>query len=207
MRQRFITTILFLILTTNIFAQPRWGDTFWRDSVPESMRKDYIVFGEQYKGKEWHSLPAATFAEFKKTGNRTNYEGLLFEKRRQLAALVLAEVIEGQRRFLPDIINGLQSTLEETWWGLPAHYKTEVPRTEDQTVDLFNAETASLIAWTRYVMGKELDSFSPLITRRIDDEIARRILQPAVKTNYWWKKAGMNWNPWICSNWLACVMF
>ena len=207
MRQRFITTILFLILTANIFAQPRWGDTFWRDSVPESMRKDYIRFGEQYKDKEWHSLPAATFAEFKKTGNRTNYEGLLFEKRRQLAALVLAEVIEGQRRFLPDIINGLQSTLEETWWGLPAHYKTEVPRTEDQTVDLFNAETASLIAWTRYVMGKELDSFSPLITRRIDDEIARRILQPAVKTNYWWKKAGMNWNPWICSNWLACVMF
>ena len=207
MRQRFITTIFFLILTTNIFAQPRWGDTFWCDSVPESMRKDYISFGEQYKGKEWHSLPAATFAEFKKTGNRTNYEGLLFEKRRQLAALVLAEAIEGQRRFLPDIINGLQSTLEETWWGLPAHYKTEVPRTEDQTVDLFNAETASLIAWTRYVMGKELDSFSPLITRRIDDEIARRILQPAVKTNYWWKKAGMNWNPWICSNWLACVMF
>ena len=206
MRQRFITTIFFLILTTNIFAQPRWGDTFWRDSVPETMRKDYIGFGEQYKNKEWHSLPAATFAEFKKTGNRTNYEGLLFEKRRQLAALVLAEVIEGQRRFLPDIINGLQSTLEETWWGLPAHYKTEVPRTEDQTVDLFNAETASLIAWTRYVMGKELDSFSPLITRRIDDEIARRILQPAVKTNYWWKKAGMNWNPWICSNWLACVL-
>ena len=114
MRQRFITTILFLILTANIFAQPRWGDTFWRDSVPETMRKDYISFGEQYKGKEWHSLPAATFAEFKKTGNRTNYEGLLFEKRRQLAALVLAEVIEGKRRFLPDIINGLQSTLEET---------------------------------------------------------------------------------------------
>ena len=82
MRQRFITTILFLILTANIFAQPRWGDTFWRDSVPETMRKDYIRFGEQYKNKEWHSLPAATFAEFKKTGNRTNYEGLLFEKRR-----------------------------------------------------------------------------------------------------------------------------
>ena len=51
MRQRFITTISFLILTANIFAQPRWGDTFWRDSVPESMRKDYIRFGEQYKGK------------------------------------------------------------------------------------------------------------------------------------------------------------
>ena len=33
-----------------------------------------------------------------------------------------------------------------------------------------------------------------------------RILQPAVEKDYWWKKAGMNWNPWICSNWLACVL-
>lgn len=202
----FITTLC-IILTGSLTAQPRWGNTFWRDSVPESMRKDYINFGEQYLNKEWHSLPATVFSEFKKTGNRTNYEGMMFEKRRQLAALVLAEVIEGKRRFLPDIIDGLQSTLEETWWGLPAHYKTELPRMEDQTVDLFNAETASLIAWTRYVMSDELDAFSPQITRRIDSEIARRILQPAVKTNYWWKKAGMNWNPWICSNWLACVLF
>ena len=33
------------------------------------------------------------------------------------------------------------------------------------------------------------------------------MLIPALNTNYWWKKASMNWNPWICSNWLACVKF
>ena len=205
---RRLTTITFLLLLTTVLsAQPRWGDPYWRDSVPETMRESYIAFGEQYKGQEWKSLPAAAFAEYKKTGNRTHYEGLMFEKRRQLAALVLAEIIEGQHRFTPDIVNGLLSTLEETWWGLPAHYKTELPRMEDQTVDLFNAETASLVAYTRYVMASELDAYSPLLTKRIDAEIARRILQPAVKTNYWWKTAGMNWNPWICSNWLACVLF
>ena len=186
---------------------PRWGDTFWCDSVPQSMRQSYITFGEQYAGKTWKSLPASVFSEFKKTGNRVRYEQLMFEKRRQLAALVMAEIIEGKRRFLPDIIDGLQSTLEETWWGLPAHYKTELPRTEDQNVDLFNAETASLVAYTCYMLGSELDQFSPLLTKRIDQEIARRILRPAVKTKYWWKTAGMNWNPWICSNWLACVLF
>lgn len=186
---------------------PRWGDGFWCDSVPESMRQSYISFGRWYAGKAWSSLPATVFAEYKKTGNRLNYERLMFDKRRQLAALVMAEIMEGQRRFLPDIINGLQSTLEETWWGLPAHYKTELPRVEDQTVDLFNAETASLLAYTRYMLADELDHYSPLLTKRIDQEIARRILQPAVKTRYWWKTAAMNWNPWICSNWLACVLF
>ena len=186
---------------------PQWGDTFWRDSIPETMRQSYIAFGEQYLKKDWYSLPASAFAEFKKTGNRTHYESLMFEKRRQLAALVMAELIEGRHRFTPDIINGLQSTLEETWWGLPAHYKTEVPRTEDQTVDLFNAETAALIAYTRYVLSDEIGHFSALLTKRIDQEIGRRILQPALTTKYWWKTAGMNWNPWICSNWLACVLF
>jgi len=186
---------------------PRWGDVFWQDSLPETMRESYVSFGKQYAGKAWNTLPATVFAEYKKTGNRVHYEQLMFEKRRQLAALVMAELAEGKRNFLSDIIDGLQSTLEETWWGLPAHYKTELPRRDDQTVDLFNAETASLIAYTRYVLADELDHFSPLLTRRIDQEIARRILQPAVKTKYWWKKAGMNWNPWICSNWLACVLF
>lgn len=186
---------------------PQWGDTFWRDSIPETMRQSYIAFGEHYLKKEWNSLPVSAFAEYKKTGNRTHYEGLMFEKRRQLAALVMAELIEGQHRFMPDIINGLQSTLEETWWGLPAHYKTEVPRTEDQTVDLFNAETAALVAYTRHVLSDEIGRFSPLLVQRIDQEISRRILQPALTTNYWWKTAGMNWNPWICSNWLACVLF
>lgn len=178
-----------------------------RDSVPEQMRQSYVRFGERYLGQPWNSLPASVFAEFKKTGNRTRYEGLMFEKRRQLAALVMAEVMEGRGRFVPDVVSGLLSTLEETWWGLPAHYKTELPRPEDQTVDLFNAETASLVAWTRHVLSDEIDRFSPLLSKRIDAEVARRILQPAVKTKYWWKTAGMNWNPWICSNWMACVLF
>ena len=186
---------------------PQHGDTFWRDSVPATMRQSYIAFGEQYLNKGWHSLPASAFAEYKKTGNRTHYETLMFEKRRQLAALVMAELIEAQQRFMPDIVNGLMSTLEETWWGLPAHYKTEVPRTEDQTVDLFNAETAALVAYTRHVLSDEIGHFSPLLNQRIDQEISRRMLQPAVKNRYWWKTAGMNWNPWICSNWAACVLF
>ena len=201
----FLTGLNTTAETTKLL--PQWGDTFWRDSIPETMRQSYIAFGERYLKKDWSCLPVSVFAEYKKTGNRTHYEGLMFDKRRQLAALVMAELMEGRQRFMPDIMNGLMSTLEETWWGLPAHYGTEVPRTEDQNVDLFNAETAALIAYTRHVLSDEIERFSPLLVQRIDQEISRRILQPAVKTNYWWKTAGMNWNPWICSNWLACVLF
>lgn len=185
---------------------PRVSSTFWRDSVPEAMRRSYIEYGEQYLGKPWVSMPATLFAEFKTNGNRTRYEAVNFEKRRQLAALAMAEVVEGKGRFTGDVVNGLCSLCEETWWGLPAHYGTKIPLVSDQNVDLFNAETAGMIAWIRYVLAPQLDAFSPDVCRRIDSEIIRRVLRPALAHDYWWKKAGMNWNPWICSNWLTCIL-
>lgn len=184
---------------------PQADDHFWRDSVPTEMRQSYIEYGEQYQGRPWTVLPWTVFAENKITGNRVNYEGICFEKRRQLAALVMAEIVEGKGRFLNDIINGMGSFCEETWWGIPAHYGKRIPLTELQEVDLFNAETANLIVWTKYMLQKQFDTFSPDLCQRIDHEIERRILIPALEKDYWWKTAGMNWNPWICSNWLACV--
>ena len=198
--------LLLTISLTIANLLPQADDTFWRDSIPLEMRQSYVEYGEQYLGKPWTVLPWTVFAENKKTGNRVNYEALCFEKRRQLAAIVMAEIMEGKGRFMGDIIDGMGSFCEETWWGIPAHYPKAIPLAELQEVDLFNAETASLIVWTRYMLGKQFDTFSPDLCQRIDREIERRILQPAVENDYWWKTAGMNWNPWICSNWLACVL-
>ena len=185
---------------------PQADDAFWRDSIPQEMKQSYIEYGEQYQGKAWTALPWTVFAENKITGNRVNYEAICFEKRRHLAALVMAEIMEGRGRFLNSIIDGIGSFCEETWWGIPAHYGKRIPLQESQEVDLFNAETASLIVWTRYMLEKQFDAFSPDLCKRIDREIEHRILKPALAKDYWWKTAGMNWNPWICSNWLACVL-
>jgi hypothetical protein len=185
---------------------PQADDAFWRDSIPQEMRQSYAAYGEQYLDKPWEALPWTVFAENKQTGNRVNYEAICFAKRRQLAALVMAEIMEGEGRFTQKIIDGMGSFCEETWWGIPAHYSKAIPLAELQEVDLFNAETANLIVWTRYMLQKQFDTFSPDLCQRIDREIERRILQPAVENNYWWKTAGMNWNPWICSNWLSCVL-
>ncbi len=203
-----IVTVSLCCCVQSISAQllPKADDSFWLDSVPAEMRHSYIAYGEKYLGKQWTALPYSVFSQFRTNGNRVNYEGLNFEKRRHLAALVMAEIMEGKGRFMTDIIDGIGSFCEETWWGIPAHYGPSTPLTEDQTVDLFNAETANLIAWTSYMLQPKFDKFSPHLCLRIDREIERRILKPALEKDYWWKKAGMNWNPWICSNWLACVL-
>ena len=203
-----VYSLLFIVdySTASDGLVPQAGNAFWRDSIPLEMRQSYISYGEQYLNQSWTVLPWTVFAENKINGNRVNYERVCFDKRRHMAALVMAEIMEGKGRFTNDIIDGIGSFCEETWWGIPAHYGKQIPLTDIQEVDLFNAETASLIAWTRYMLAKQLDAFSPDICKRIDKEVERRILKPALARDYWWKTAGMNWNPWICSNWLTCAL-
>ena len=86
-------------------------------------------------------IPDEVFAQFRTTGNRTNYEDSCFARRCQFACLVMAEVMECKGTFLPDICRGLHYFIEkEPWWGLPAHYPKAKPDSTIQPVDLFNAE-------------------------------------------------------------------
>ena len=137
-------------------------------------------------------------------------------RREILGTLLIAECLEHKGKYLNDIVNGLWATCEQSYWGYPAHLglqkkKYGLPDIAEPTVDLFAAETASLIAWTYYFLGDKLDSISPAITERMIIETDRRILTPNLaRTDFWWMGFGPgtvnNWNPWIVSNWLTCVL-
>lgn len=182
-------------------------DLFLTQSLPEDMRKDYILNAEKYLGQVWRIIPDSIFSEYKTMGNRINYERMYFASRRQLACLAMGEIVERKGRFLQDIVNGLNYLKKEIWWGIPAHYPLSFPRPDLQVVDLYNAETASLVAWTIYMLNNELDTYSPGLCKSLRNEVKRRILTPCRTNNYSWKNYPNNWNTWICENWLSCVIF
>ena len=194
---------------------PRAGEEGW-ENVPEAVRKAHIQEGEKLLGTEWDALPATVFLEFVRTGNRSNFQDLSYGRREKLAKLVLAEAIENEGRFLDDIVNGIWEISEETYWGVPAHLNIQarghgLPDVNEPTVDLFAAETASLMAWTDYLLGSKLDEISPLVRERIRTEVDRRILTPNFeRDDFWWMgfSGGLinNWNPWVNSNWLTAVL-
>ena len=194
---------------------PRAGEPGW-DAVPAAVRDAHIREAETLIGTTWEPLPASVFLEYVRTGNRSNYQNLSFARREKLAKLVLAEAMEAKGRFLDDILNGIWAISEETYWGVPAHlYMQEagpgLPDVDEPTVDLFAAETASLMAWTDYLLGDRLDAVSPLVRERIRAEVDRRILTPNLtREDFWWMgfSGGRinNWNPWINSNWLTAVL-
>lgn len=186
---------------------PPAKDLFWKDTIPVAMRNDYIKWAEKYIGQEWKKIPDDIFAEYKTNGNRRNYENKSFELRSRLAYLVMAEIMEQKGRFMKDIIQGLHYMISETWWGIPAHYPLAKPESDTQVVDLFNAETSNLLAWTTYMLHDDLEMEQKGICKEIRKEIDRRMLTPARTIDYSWKKRTSNWNPWICANWLSCVLF
>ena len=184
--------------------------------LPDRVRKAHIQQAEKHLNGDWATPKASVFMEYVRNGNRSNFQRISFGRRTKLAELVLGECMEGKGRFLDDIMNGVWAICEETYWGVPAHVGVQsrgsgLPDVTEPTVDLFAAETAMLLAWTDYLVGEQLDPISPLIRERIHHEVERRILSVNLERNdFWWMGFGgrvvNNWNPWICSNWLAAVL-
>ena len=156
----------------------------WK-ALPEEIRAGLIKTGEEYLNFSYPAITAADFMEFTKSGNRNHYEKKLFLRRTALNALVLAECAEHEGRFLEDIINGLYLICEENAWQLPAHnsYIRDTPQfiLPDVTrpvIDLFAAETASVLAVAEYLLREELFSVSPFLSEMINKNLKERIFVP-----------------------------
>lgn len=187
--------------------------------LPAELREAAIRSAEAALGQPWPALPATVFLEYRREGNRSRYEAVRSARRNRVLDLALGECFEAKGRFLDELANGLWLTCEETYWGLPAHLNLQqagygLPDVEEPTVDLFAADTGSLLAWTEYLLGPELESVSPLLRRRLGVEVRRRILDVCwARDDFWWMGIGPkvnrsvnNWNPWINSNWLTCSL-
>ncbi len=197
---------------------PQASDRKAWDNIPEKLSTRFLADGEQRLTESWELLRATTLLDYPRHGNRTSYQEPYFQRRGRLHELVLAECIENRGRFLDAIIDGIWLTCEETWWGFPAHLQeqkvgADLPDITDPTVDLGVGESAALLAWIDHVLGEQLDTVSKLIRPRIKMEIERQLLIPALKRDdYWWMgwhtrhHPVNNWNPWIHSNWIACVL-
>ncbi len=96
--------------------------------------------------------------------------------------------------------------------GAPAAADYPLPDIRKPYVDLFCAQTGMILSLTASLLGKRLDAVSPLIRKRIREEIRRRILRPFMATDdFWWmgirRKDLNNWTPWILSNILVCAVY
>lgn len=189
----------------------------WWQALSERARQRILATSGRSAKQSYPFLPASAYMEFSKSGNRTQFEALYFEKRRKLNAAVLAECITGDGSSLGEIIDGIYSICEETGWQLPAHnrYVRDTPQEvlpdpSRPVLDLFACETGALLATLRTLLKAELDGISPLIAQRIDESIRQRIITPYLTSHFWWMGDGdepmCNWTPWCTQNVLIALL-
>ncbi len=177
-------------------------------------KKEYIENAEKYLGYEWPLIRATDYIAFNTEGNRKKQESPHFAKRAALIALTFGEALEYKGRFIPDIVDGIYSICEESFWGVSAHYCVERhPKLPfyDHYIDLFAAETGALISVVLYLLGDKLYEFWPEVVERAEYNIEKRIADPYLNhRDFWWMAYDRdnvnNWNPWILSNLLTVFL-
>lgn len=199
---------------------PAYADRTAWNNLPQDIKSSYLAKAKELKDCEWESLPAVRYMDFLRNGNRTRYQDLYFGRRQKIFNLMMAECIEGAGEYIDDIINGIWLLCEETTWVVPAHNNQHQSNNPCELcdiespvyIDLFAAETGSLVSWVYYFLAEEIAKQSPLVKRRIELEMERRILTPYLQyLDYGWmglnhERPVNNWNPWINSNMLTAYL-
>lgn len=204
------------ILSFTEFAPfPKISDrTFWQN-VSQDLKNEILLQGkksqEKIKTFGWPQIKVSAFLEFKKNGNRINYENLYFNFRNLLTCLTLSECLENQGNYLEDIIDGIFLLCGHVAWQVPAHnsYIRDTPQlnfpdSSRPILDLFACETGAQIAVIYFLLKSEFEKISPFICPRIESELQSRIIKPYLSEHFWWMgnedEEMCNWTPWCTQN-------
>ena len=171
--------------------------------------------GEKALGYSWQHIPASAYLAYEREGNRAPMESIDKKNRRNLMALLLAELAEGKGRFLPQLADGVWFAAEQTSWVLSAHLpcqrsRRSLPDAREQLIDLGSARTGALVALVWHFFAAEFDRIDPSISAAVERAVKRNILDPyldeAEREANWWmgktkkKRHLSNWTPWCVSD-------
>ena len=203
------------ILYPSAADRPAW------EGISAEYRQEIRELASAYAQIPYPVRSASGFLAFARTGDRQADEQPYFTRRRKLCAAVLNCCADPEAG-LDDVIDGIWLLCEESSWVISAHNINPIPGAPTPAeyplpdirkpyIDLFCAQTGMILSLTSTLLGKQLDRVSPLIRRRIRDEIRKRILQPFMKTDeFWWmgvRRSDLNnWTPWILSNVMVCAV-
>ena len=173
--------------------------------------------GEEVLGYHWQELTDADYLAYDLTGDRDVMEDKLLGNADALGRLLVAELAEGEGRFIPDIAKGVNWFCSQPSWEVSAHLAkyqksgSPVPDPDDQIFGLYQGNMSQLLSWAYYYFHDLLD---PALSERFRDALQKKALDPYLqRDDFWWwgfdtslgKKLN-NWNPWCNQNALLCFM-
>ncbi|MEH7480924.1 heparinase II/III family protein [Neobacillus drentensis] len=193
--------------TTLLFSNKEVKNNWWRNTSQNSAFQPFLdeIRNEAKRLLQENDqvLTYSLFRIFAETGSRLEYEKAYFEKRRRLNTFAIMVLLEPENmEYLNALENTIWSVCNEYSWCLPAHLMNS-PETSTQvnfslgrpfvqgfTIDLFAAETAFSLA---EILKLSEDYLSPLICKRIYEEVYKRIFHPFKENHFHWESQTHNW--------------
>lgn len=199
---------------------PAYSDRAAWDKLMAPFKDRIIKKGNEALSYQWQVVKATDYLEYERSGNRTMMEKPMNENCTALTNLLLAELADGQGRYVDQILNGSWQLTEMATWSLSAHLgafqstKRSLPQERTQVVDLMAGDVGSLLSWIHYFFRDTFNKINPEISIRLKQQIQQRIIQPYMDRNdMWWQafelKEGQlvnNWNPWCNFNVLTALL-
>lgn len=180
--------------------------------LPDSVKANVLKTADEALSYKWPTLPASLYLDYKFTGTRTNFEQLVNERRKKLAHLVAGELIRKDKRYLPQIVNGIWLSLEESTWVAPAHIVVQsegadLPNVDFPYIDLHASRTGANLAMIYFLLQNELERYSKVLNKRIESEMKRRIFDPYLLSDkfFWSGSRGNAVNNWNAFNNTNCM--
>ena len=199
---------------------PAYADRAGWNALTGGNRDMLIRRGEKGLDFDWKVIRATDYLEFERSGNRRIMEDRNNANLKTLTDLVVAELAEGEGRFVDQILNGAFHLCEMTSWALSAHTKLQhsrraLPEKDDHVIALVSCEAGAALAWIDYFFADTFDRIDPSISRRIRREVKERVMDTYMSQGerFWWtgfrkdrKHTINNWNPWCNCNVLQCFL-
>lgn len=186
-------------------------------ALPDSVKARLVKEGDKGLKYDWPALPASLYLDYKITGTRYNFERKNNERRKILNELAVAAIITKDKKYIPQIANGIWTLCEQSTWVLPAHIvvqkeKTGLPDPYEVVIDLGSGTAAAQLSMIQFMLRDELDAYSKGIGKRVFAELNKRIFQPYLSRNdFWWMgftgQPVNNWNPWVNTNVLMTALY
>lgn len=175
-----------------------WSRVGTYESAPRLLRE-----ADRIAGQPMPVLTENMFNEFRLTGKRSEFDTARADRLRYLRIRVLAEGIENQGRYLPEIEETITAILNEPSWINSAHARKR--KTWADTYDLVDLNAAALVwelAMSDWLLG---DSLAPETRRRIREEAEARVFKPYRERirsrdalDFTWMIDDSNWNS-VCN--------
>lgn len=172
---------------------PKYSEREKWDEITKGCKNQLIAAGEKRLKHEWFNMSASQYLDYEKTGNRA-----LFKKeetnRTALKELALAELAEGEGRFMNQIIDGVWAFSQKWTWSHPQHTKSQkskrtLPIYEERPITYHSSAVAAQLALIWYLFEEEFNKADPSISTALKNAMELNIFTPYMNKH----QAGHSW--------------